>query len=331
MFLTAAAWAQNSPGTIVATGTERVRVQPKAIRLVCEVRAEGKTAEEAVRNLQGQRETMSARLKELGADGDSIDFTPAALEQGCLTPYYPFIAPETTSSPSDNESGYVPSPPAQSSNPFAPSPPAPPAAPAGIPPAGTTPDALPTPGRDESSQYTPGRPAPAPSLSSTSAGRRTYAPGPATLPPPATSVAPATGYGVSSLAQAAPVVGPYPRAANPPAVTIMPAASATSSSGDPEPTLVPAPTPPPAGAYLVPGPAPLGAVQQADPPRIPGASGGSESQAALGLNQPVGGGRVPGMSGGSEGQPGWGPSQPMPSPMDNARRASFVARTTLTA
>ena len=30
IFLAATAWAQNPPGTIVATGTERVQVQPQA-------------------------------------------------------------------------------------------------------------------------------------------------------------------------------------------------------------------------------------------------------------------------------------------------------------
>jgi len=97
--LPATAWAQNVPGTITATGTERVRVQPKAIRFVHEIQVSGKTAEQAVQRLQAQRETAMAKLKELGAEEDSIHGTPASVarnssvQPGYYSPYSPSGCP----------------------------------------------------------------------------------------------------------------------------------------------------------------------------------------------------------------------------------------------
>jgi hypothetical protein len=107
MFLAATAWAQDSSATIEATGTQRVRVQPKAVRLVFQIQANGKTAEEAVQQLQAQRETAVKKLKELGAEEDSIHSTPAALDSGIPGPpvFYPNPTPSygipgsTSSSP----------------------------------------------------------------------------------------------------------------------------------------------------------------------------------------------------------------------------------------
>ena len=95
MFLAATAWAQDSSATIEATGTQRVRVQPKAVRLVFQIQANGKTAEEAVQQLQAQRETAVKKLKELGAEEDSIHSTPAALDSGIPGPpvFYPNPTP----------------------------------------------------------------------------------------------------------------------------------------------------------------------------------------------------------------------------------------------
>ncbi len=90
MFLAATAWAQNSTGTVEAIGIQRVRVQPKAIRFVYLIQASGKTPEGAVKLLQIQRDAALPKLKELGAQGDSIHSTPVALATGYPQAYNPY-------------------------------------------------------------------------------------------------------------------------------------------------------------------------------------------------------------------------------------------------
>ena len=90
MFLAGTAWAQNSTGTVEAIGIQRVRVQPKAIRFVYLIQASGKTPEGAVKLLQIQRDAALPKLKELGAQGDSIHSTPVALATGYPQAYNPY-------------------------------------------------------------------------------------------------------------------------------------------------------------------------------------------------------------------------------------------------
>jgi uncharacterized protein YggE len=306
MFLAATAWAQDSSATIEATGTERVRVQPKAVRLVFQIQANGKTAEEAVQQLQAQRETAVKKLKELGAEEDSIHSTPAALDSGIPGPpvFYPNPTPSygipgsTSSSP--GASGFAPStiiPP--SSPPVGAPTPASPVTPLRAVPMPPVPD------RDEPAQPTPSRHSPAPQSGSTTTGSAAatgaYAPGLATLPatgnlaPPARAYgAASSGYGTTSVAQAVPVAGP-PTRTSPTMAAPAPAGSTSSSSGEEEATLLPdLPQLPP------------GVVPQPFPPGMP----------------------IPGASGGSEGQPGSGP---VPPPMIYAPMVNFAARMTLTA
>ena len=125
MFLAATAWAQNLTGTVEAIGIQRVRVQPKAIRFVYPIQASGKTPEGAVKLLQIQRDAALAKLKGLGAQGDSIHSTPVALATGypatnypsytapgygtpATTPYYAPPAPPYYAPPAMNYDPYTP-------------------------------------------------------------------------------------------------------------------------------------------------------------------------------------------------------------------------------
>ena len=102
--LAATVWAQPAKeGSIAATASENVRVQPTVLRLEVQLHASGATAEKAVELLKTQRKAALAKLKDLKAEEASIHFTNTALTRMAnygTTPSAPYgVTPSTGTIP----------------------------------------------------------------------------------------------------------------------------------------------------------------------------------------------------------------------------------------
>ena len=91
-------------GTVIASGSESVRVPPTLLRLEVQLRGNGETAEKAVEQLKKRRKAAIARLKDLKAEETSIRYTNTALTRNS----YPGYAPSGHSVPSIPGGYYTP-------------------------------------------------------------------------------------------------------------------------------------------------------------------------------------------------------------------------------
>ncbi|MGO9114762.1 MAG: SIMPL domain-containing protein [Thermoguttaceae bacterium] len=103
--LSSTGWAQPlKEGTIAASGSEGVRVQPTLLRLEVQLHASGATAEKAVEQIKTGRKAALAKLKDLNVEEGSIRFTNTVIAPNTDPGYVPLPAgflPPTESAPAD--------------------------------------------------------------------------------------------------------------------------------------------------------------------------------------------------------------------------------------
>ncbi len=194
--LAATAWAQPpKEGSIAATGSENIRVQPTVLRLEVQLHGSGATAEKAVELLKAGRKLAMAKLKDLKAEEASIHFTNTALTRMANYGLYPSV-PSTVPLPGGAFPAPAGGPPLLSPIPAAPSESVPEPAPTTLPPAFSyisAPGDTARPGGELAPPTTAPRASAPPSGFSVTPGY-----GPPTTTPPATGAAPATSSPASS-------------------------------------------------------------------------------------------------------------------------------------